>query len=85
MVIFSVKFVCSNPVLLKPRVHVIHQGILFKMHVLDFPGGPLDKNPPAKAGDVGLIPGPGRYHMPVGQLSPCTTATEPAHPRAHSR
>ena len=63
------KFVCPNPVLLKPRVHVIHQGILFKMHILDFPSGPLDKNPPAKAGDEGLIPGPGRSRMPVGQLS----------------
>ena len=23
----------------------------------DFPGGPVAKNPPSKAGDVGLIPG----------------------------
>ena len=23
-----------------------------------------DKNPPANAGDMGLIPGPGRSHMP---------------------
>ena len=28
-----------------------------------FPGGPVDKNPPANAGDTGLIPGPGRFHM----------------------
>ena len=33
---------------------------------LDFPGGPVGKNPPANAGDVGLIPGPGRSHMPWG-------------------
>ena len=26
----------------------------------DFPGGPVVKNPPANAGDVGLIPGSGR-------------------------
>ena len=30
----------------------------------DFPGGPVVKNPPAKAGDMGLIPGPGRFPMP---------------------
>ena len=27
------------------------------------PGGPVVKNPPDKAGDMGLIPGPGRSHM----------------------
>ena len=31
---------------------------------VDFPGGAVVKNPPAKAGDTGSIPGPGRYHMP---------------------
>ena len=30
----------------------------------DFPGGAVLKNLPAKAGDTGLIPGPGRSHMP---------------------
>ena len=30
----------------------------------DFPGDTVDKNPPANAGDTGLIPGPGRFHMP---------------------
>ena len=29
-----------------------------------FPGGAVDKNPPANAGDTGSIPGPGRSHMP---------------------
>ena len=29
----------------------------------DFPGGPVVKNPPANAGDMSLIPGPGRSHM----------------------
>ena len=24
----------------------------------------MDKDPPAKAGDMGLISGPGRFHMP---------------------
>ena len=30
----------------------------------DFPGGAVFKNPPANAGDTGLIPGPGRSHVP---------------------
>ena len=30
----------------------------------DFPGGTVDKNPLANAGDIGLIPGPGRFQMP---------------------
>ena len=29
-----------------------------------FPGGAVVKNPPAKAGDTGSSPGPGRCHMP---------------------
>ena len=31
--------------------------------MLDFPGGTVDKNPPASAGNMGLIPGLGRFHM----------------------
>ena len=30
------------------------------------------------AGDIGLIPGPGRSHMLLGQLSPCSATSEPA-------
>ena len=30
----------------------------------DFPGGPVVENLPANAGDMGLIPGPERFHMP---------------------
>ena len=33
-------------------------------NVKDFPGGAVVKNPPANAGDTGLIPGLGRSHMP---------------------
>ena len=32
----------------------------------DFPGGPVIKYPPANAGDMGLIPGLGRSHVPQG-------------------
>ena len=31
---------------------------------LNIPGGPVIKNPPASEGDMGLIPGLGRSHMP---------------------
>ena len=33
---------------------------------LDFSDGPVAKNPSANARDTGLIPGPGRFHMPQG-------------------
>ena len=29
----------------------------------NFPGGPVVKNPPASAGDMGSVPRPGRFHM----------------------
>ena len=29
----------------------------------DFPNGTVDKNPLANVGDMGLIPGPGRFHV----------------------
>ena len=35
-----------------------------KNETQDFPGGTVVKNPPANAGDVGSIPGPGRSHIP---------------------
>ena len=44
----------------------------------DFSGGPVVKNPPCNAGDMGLIPGRGtRIPYAAGQLSPHTTAREP--------
>ena len=35
-------------------------------YLWDFPGGPVVKKMPARAGDMGSIPGPGRSHMPQG-------------------
>ena len=49
---------------------------------MDFPSGAVDKNLPANAGDMGLIPGPGRFHMAVEQLSPWATATEACVPHS---
>ena len=37
-----------------------------KIIIWDFPTGPMVKNPPAKAGDTGSVPGPGRFHTPKG-------------------
>ena len=43
----------------------------------DFPGGPVVKNPPSNAGDVGSIPGWGaKIPHATGQLSPRATTTE---------
>ena len=33
-------------------------------------------SPPADAGDMGSIPGSGRFHIAEEQLSPCATTTE---------
>ena len=33
---------------------------------MGFPGGPVVKSLPCKAGDTGLITGPRRSHMPKG-------------------
>ena len=33
---------------------------------LDFLGGPGVKNPPASAGDMNSVPGPGKFLMPGG-------------------
>ena len=32
-------------------------------HIQGFPGGSVVKNPPANAGDMGLIPDLGRFHV----------------------
>ena len=48
-----------------------------------FPRGPVVKNPPVNAGDMGSIPGQGTKIPHVeGPLSLCTTTTEAHVPRA---
>ena len=42
----------------------------------NFPGGTVAESPPANAGDMGSVPGPGRSHMLWSNRSPCVTATE---------
>ena len=38
--------------------------VILKSHQRGFPRGTVVKNPPANAGDTGLIPGLGRSHRP---------------------
>ena len=47
----------------------------------DFPGGTVDRNPPANAGDTGLTLDPGRFHM----LSPQLLKPECLEPVLHKR
>ena len=48
-----------------------------KKQCWDFPGGPVVKNLPSNAGDVGSIPGQGtKIPHAAGQLSPRATTTE---------
>ena len=51
---------------------------------MDFPGDIVDKNPPANAGDMGSIPGPGRSHMPWSNQAPVSQLLKPARLRAHA-
>ena len=59
------------------------------MKCQDFSGGPVVENPPANAGDMGSIPGPGRSHMPWGnwahgpQLSPHSRARAEQEEKPH--
>ena len=58
-------------------------------NIKNIPGGAVNKNTPANAGDTGSIPGPGRSHIPgsneapgpqllkpVGTYSLCSTMRE---------
>ena len=36
---------------------------LRSLEKMDFPGGAVDKKPPADAGNMGSIPGLGRFHV----------------------
>ena len=48
-------------------------------------GRPVVKNPPANAGNMDLIPGPGiKIPHAIGQLSPWATISEPTLSRAHT-
>ena len=40
------------------------------------------ENPPANAGDTGLVPGSGRFHVPQGNSAGAPQLLKPACPRA---
>ena len=42
----------------------VNSDVSFKCKGQGFLGGPVVKNQPANAGDMSLIPGPGRSHLP---------------------
>ena len=46
------------------RINKFTVNYSFKNISWDFTGGTVVKNPPASAGYMGSIPGPGRSHMP---------------------
>ena len=53
-------------ILLNPPYYLfsnIYIYIYKKKIYMDLPGGTVNKNPLANAGDTGLIPGPERFHM----------------------
>ena len=55
----------------------VPQGDFRKAMDRDFPGGPVVKNPPSNAGDMGSIPGWGaKIPQAVGQLSPWDSTRE---------
>ena len=41
------------------------EGIIKRAQMKSFSGGPVIKNLPANAEDMGVIPAPGRFHMPT--------------------
>ena len=49
---------------------------LLKGNFWGFPGGTVDGNSPASAGDMCSIPDPGRFHMLQNNECLCTTTTE---------
>ena len=67
---------CSPP---GSSVHGIFQARVLEWGAIAFsvPGGSVVKNLPTNAEDIGSIPGLGRSHMPVEQLSPGATVIEP--------
>ena len=52
---------------------------------LGLPDGPGAKNPPANAGDTGLVPGPGRFHVPQGNSAGVPQLLKPVCPTASAQ
>ena len=50
----------STTVTIKTQLISVKEVLAYWLNYEGFPGGSVVKNPPANAGDMGLIPGPGR-------------------------
>ena len=50
------------------------------MHLSDFPGGRVDKNLPASAGNRSCIPNPGSFHMLQSSWAPESQLPKPERP-----
>ena len=62
----------------EPYLRFMLQMDMIKNKPRGFPSGSQLKNPSANAGDMGLIPGPGRPHMSCReQANPYTSTIEP--------
>ena len=59
----------------KPVTSDTTWGLVRNANIGGFPGGPVVKNIPSNAGDMGSIPGQeNKFPYAVGHLSPCATA-----------
>ena len=75
-ILAQVKYKYEN-LFLSPQAYGVLTLTCFKKLSRDIPGGPVVKNPPYNAGDMGSIPGQGtKIPHATGQLSPCATTTE---------
>ena len=59
------------------EIKIVSNTCIYKNTYKGFPSSSVVKNPPANAGDVGLISGSGTIPFAIEQLSTCATATEP--------
>ena len=62
-----------------------HRENFKEIELPDFSGGPVVKNLPANAGDMGSISSPGRSHMLRGSWVHMPQPLKPVHPKAGVR
>ena len=59
-------------------MEISNKNKLLKAGNMDFPGGTVDKNPPANAGAQGFDPWSGKIPHAPEHLSPCATTIQPS-------